>query len=117
MPMRPALFLVAALGGCALSSGIRPVGPDAYTVSEVRAPVRGGGAEAERVVLAEATSFCQAQGRVFAPIAMTPAGNPYGLYGPSGFDATFRCLPPQTPAPTAPAAGSPEPGDIPSQNR
>jgi hypothetical protein len=97
--MRPApLFTLLTLGGCALSSGIRQIGPDAYTVSEVRAPVRGGGAEAERVVLAEADDFCRRHGRVFVPMVMTQAGNPYGIYGPSGFNASFRCLLPQQPA-------------------
>ncbi len=99
---RHAVCLVALvlLSGCALSSGIRPVGPNTYTVSEMRAPVRGGGPEAQRVVLAEATAFCEQQNRVFVPLMMTPAGNPYGLYGPSAFDATFQCLTADDPAVT-----------------
>ncbi len=94
------LASVVLLSGCALSSGIRPVGPDTYAVSEMRAPVRGGGPEAQRVVLAEANAFCQQQNRVFVPLMMTLAGNPYGLYGPSAFDATFQCLTADDPAVT-----------------
>jgi hypothetical protein len=82
------------LGACAVSFGVQPAGPDSFTVSERRAPVLGGGPEAQRVALAEATRFCQQSGRVFTPIAMGPSGNPYGSYGPTTFTATFRCLPP-----------------------
>ena len=79
------------LGGCAVSIGVRPVGPGLFMVSERRAPVLGGGPEAERVALAEAQAFCGARGLVFVPVQMGPVGNPYSAYGLSGFTATFRC--------------------------
>jgi len=91
-------FLVLALAGCAMGSGIVPIGPDTYTVSELRAPVRGGGAEARRVVLAESDAFCRQQGRVFVPLYLAPAGDPFTPYYPTAFDATFRCLKPNTAA-------------------
>jgi hypothetical protein len=87
-------LLPALLGACAVSFGVVPVGPDSFAVSERRAPVLGGGPEARRAALAEANDFCAAQGRAFVPLAMGPFGNPYSAYGPSGFTATFRCLPP-----------------------
>jgi hypothetical protein len=87
----PLPFLLA---GCAVSFGVQQTGPDRFIVSERRAPVLGGGPEAQRVALAEAASFCQQTGRVFTPIAMGPSGNPYGSFGPTTFTATFRCLPP-----------------------
>jgi negative regulator of sigma E activity len=94
--IRP-FFLLAAtllLSACAVSFGVQPYGPDSFIVSERRAPVLGGGPEAQRVALAEAARFCQQTGRVFAPIAMGPYGNPYGAYGPTTFTAAFRCRPP-----------------------
>ncbi len=57
-----------AVGGCALGTGVIPVGPDTYLVSALRAPAVGGGAEAQRVVLAEASGFCRQQGRVVLPL-------------------------------------------------
>ncbi len=89
--------LASALAGCATGSGIVPIGPDTYTVSELRAPVRGGGAEARRVVLAESDAFCRQQRRVFVPLYLAPAGDPFTPYYPTAFDATFRCLDPGDP--------------------
>jgi hypothetical protein len=87
----PALL---GLAGCAISSGIRAVGPGTYAVSEMRAPVRGGGEEARRVVLAETDAFCRQQGRVFVPLDMRPDGDIRSPYFPTAFDALFRCVPP-----------------------
>jgi hypothetical protein len=84
--------------GCAMTSGIVAVAPDTYTVTELRAPARGGLPEAQRVVFAEATSFCQRQGRVFVPVGLAPGGDPRTPYGPSEFTATFGCLVPGDPA-------------------
>jgi hypothetical protein len=94
--IRPSFALSATLllASCAVSVGVQPAGPDSFIVSERRAPVLGGGPEAERVALAEATQFCQQTGRIFTPIAMGPSGNPYGAYGPTTFTATFRCRQP-----------------------
>jgi hypothetical protein len=75
-------------------TGIIPVGPDTYTVSEMRAPALGGGAEARRVVLAELDQFCRQQARIAVPLAMAPDGDPYTPYWPTGYGATFRCDPP-----------------------
>lgn len=81
------------LTDCAMTSGVRPVGPDTYAVSEMRAPVRGGGAEAHRAVLAEIAGFCGQQGRVPRLLDLRPDGDPRTPYWPTAFDATFRCLP------------------------
>ena len=90
--------LALLVAGCATTTGIVPVGPNTYAVSEMRAPVRGGGLEARRVVLAEANGFCQQQGRAFVPIDLRPDGDPWTPYWPTAFDATFQCLPPNDPA-------------------
>jgi hypothetical protein len=98
MRVAPTIIYCLLLPGCAVSVGVVPVGPDTYAVSERRAPVLGGGPEAQRVALAEATGFCAQQGRVFAPLVMGAVGNPYSAYGPSGFTTTFRCKPAGDPA-------------------
>jgi hypothetical protein len=94
------LMALVALGatGCGSTTGIVPVGPDTYFLTEMRAPVLGGGDEARRVVMAEAIGFCQQQGRVFVPLDLRPDGDPRTPYYPTAFDATFRCVAPQGPA-------------------
>jgi hypothetical protein len=86
-------LVLPLLAGCTFSTGIVPVGPDTYSVSEMRSPARGGGAEAERVLLAETDAFCRRQNKVFLAIDMRPDGDPYTPYYPTAFDATFRCVP------------------------
>ena len=87
------ILLPAALltSGCTGTSGIIPVGPDTYTVSEMRAPLVGGGPAARDAVLAEAAAFCSSQGRTVVPLELRPDGDPYTPYYPTAFDATFRC--------------------------
>lgn len=85
--MLPAMLLV----GCEASSGIVPVGPGTYAVTEMRAPVRGGGFEARRVLLAEASGFCQQQNRDLFVLDLRPDGDPRTHYWPTAFDATFQC--------------------------
>ncbi len=101
--------LALAMTGCAFGTGIHAVGPGVYAVQDFRAPAVGGFPEAQRMVLLEADDFCRRQGLVFAPVAMRPDGNPYGIYGPSGFDAVFSCrartdtIPPPSPPPRQPS--------------
>ena len=85
--------VVWTLAGCATTIGIVPVGPDTYAVSEMRSPVRGGGREARRAVLAEASEFCARQGLVSVLLDLRPDGDPFTPYYPTAFDATFRCMP------------------------
>jgi hypothetical protein len=84
-------LLAVGLAGCAGTSGILPIGPDTYALSEMRAPVVGGGAEARRAVLADAAAFCSAQGRAFELEDGRPDGDPHTPYWPTAFDATFKC--------------------------
>ena len=44
---------LALLSGCAESTGILPMGPDTYTLSEHYAPIRGGAVTAGKVALTE----------------------------------------------------------------
>ena len=93
-----------ALSACAASSGIVPIGPDTYVLSELRAESRGGGAAAQQAVLSEAAAFCQAQGRSVALLDLRPDGDPRGYYWPTAFDATFQC---RGAGVVAPAVGRP----------
>jgi hypothetical protein len=88
----------AVLASCAHSTGILPAGPNTYTITGRFAPVRGGGDEAEKVVLTKANDFCAGQGRQFVPTMMDPSGNPLNPYGPTGHTVTFTCLLPNDPA-------------------
>ncbi len=87
------LLLLPLMAGCAVTSGIVPIGPDTYAVSEMRSPARGGGEEAKRALLAETDAFCRRQNKVFLAITLRPDGDPYTPYYPTAFDATFRCDP------------------------
>lgn len=98
-------LLCMAMMSCAQSTGIIQVGPYTYTLSELRAPVRGGGAEAQRVVLATAKDFCRRQGRELLLLDLRPDGDPDTPYWPTAFDATFQCR--QAGNETAHLAGQP----------
>jgi len=89
-----AALMALTMTGCAASTGVVPIGPDTYALSEMRAPVRGGGPEAWRVLLAEAAEFCQRQGRVFSLLDLRPNSDPYSRYYPVAFSAMFQCLVP-----------------------
>ncbi len=91
MRVRVLPLLGLALSGCAATTGIVPIAPGTFQVNEMRAPVLGGGPEAQRAALAEATGFCAQQGLRFTPLMMAPGGVPYSPYGPTTFTATFRC--------------------------
>ncbi len=93
MRLPPILVLLAALptAACTGTSGIIQIGPNTYTVSEMRAPVVGGGPAARDAVVAEAASFCTRQGRTVVPLELRPDGDPHTPYFPTAFDATFSC--------------------------
>jgi len=97
-PPPPIVLVLSVMAGCTFSTGIVPIGPDSYALSEMRAPARGGGAEARRILLTESNAFCRQQNRVFVPITLRPDGDPFTPYYPTAFDATFRCLDAADPA-------------------
>lgn len=86
------LLAGACLAGCGVGTGVVPVGQGVYAAAEMRAPVRGGGAEAQRAVLAEAGGFCQQQGRRLAVLTLRPGGDPRIREWPTAFDLTFMCV-------------------------
>jgi hypothetical protein len=91
MRLLPSGIIATALSGCAMSSGILPAGPDAYTVTERFAPIRGGATTAQQTALTEANSFCAEQGRQFTPLDMKELASA-NLYGSTSYAVTFRCL-------------------------
>jgi hypothetical protein len=100
-------LVTLSLTGCGTTTGIVPVGLDTYALSEMRAPVLGGGLEARRVVMAKAIGFCQQQGLVFMPLDLRPGGDPFTPYYPTAFNATFRCVAPDGPTAAAGLRNSP----------
>ncbi len=90
----PLLAATLSLGACAFDPTIVPVGPGTYALGAMRAPVRGGGPEARRVVLAAADAFCARQGGRTTLLDLSPAGDPATPYWPTAFNATFRCAAP-----------------------
>jgi hypothetical protein len=103
------LAAVGAVAGCAGTTGIYPVGPGVWSVSEMRAPALGGGAEAQRVALLEASGFCGVNGMQYSPVASGPGGFPGSPYGPVSFTVSFTCIPPGAPPPPASAPPPPAP--------
>ena len=93
MSLRDCIILLAVVPvvACTATSGVVPLGPDTYGVSEMRAPLAGGGQAARAAVVAEAAAFCTRLGRTVVPLALRPDGDPFTPYYPTAFDATFRC--------------------------
>lgn len=85
------LLAASGLAGCSGTSGIIPLGPDTFTLSEMRAPAIGGGTAAHQAVLAEAAGFCQRHGKAVLILDGHPDGDPYTPYYPTAYDVTFRC--------------------------
>ena len=90
-PRNLVMLVVLSTAACTATSGVIPIAPDTYTVSEMRAPAVGGGPAARAAVVAEAAAFCTRQGMVVVPLELRPDGDPYTPYFPTAFDATFRC--------------------------
>ena len=99
--------VVALFSGCAESTGIRPAGPDVYTVSEHFAAGRAGSLTVEQTIVTEASTFCIQQGRVFLPVDMlTPART--NAPDQTGYSVTFRCVPPSNLAPPRASGSGPD---------
>lgn len=84
-------LVLAAVSGCAASTGILPAGPDTYTITERYAPVRGGAFTAEQSTLVQSNAYCAAQGKQFMALDKQTLR---GMQTPvdTGYSVTFRCL-------------------------
>jgi hypothetical protein len=93
--------LIAAASGCAatsMSTGILPVGPDTYTITERYVPVRGGAFTAQQSTLTQGNAYCAAQGKQFMALdKQTLPGMETRI--DTGYSVTFRCLEPGTQVP------------------
>src|SRR5262249_19227126 len=84
-------MLAIVVSGCAMSTGVLPVGPDEYTVTAHYAPIRGGSITAQQDTLAEGNAYCAAQGKRFMALdKQTVPG--IMVHGNTGYSVTFRCI-------------------------
>lgn len=85
--------LPICVGACAVGSGVVPLGPDSFTITERRAPVLGGAFEAKKVALTEAAQFCAGKGQQFFAVSEKegafPRNNPWGN---TDYTVNFQCL-------------------------
>jgi hypothetical protein len=58
------------LASCSQGTGVLPAGPDTYTATEYRAPILGGGSEAERAAMTEANDYCEHDSKNFYHLNM-----------------------------------------------
>lgn len=56
------LFIVLAVGGCAVASPVMDTGDGTYMISARAAPARGGATGAQTVAYQDAQQFCAQQG-------------------------------------------------------
>jgi predicted naringenin-chalcone synthase len=85
--LRPPLIavgLAAVLAGCAMNTGVLPLGPDTYRIQVARAPILGGGMEAQKAALTQAQEYCAAQQKEFVTIATDQPRD-------TRFEVDFRC--------------------------
>jgi len=57
------LALVLTLAACGSTTGILPVGPGTYTITERFATIRGGSDTAKTDALTQANAYCAQQGK------------------------------------------------------
>lgn len=87
-----AVIVSATVAGCAASSGILPVGPNTYTVTERFSVIRGGSLVAEQTALSEANDFCAQRGQQFVAIDMMMLASISNASNTNtGYSVTFRC--------------------------
>jgi hypothetical protein len=79
-----------SLGACS-STGVLPIGPDTYRITESAINSFGGQVTAEAGALKTANEYCESQGRQMLLIA-DQRGEP--TLGSGGFSMNFRCLAP-----------------------
>lgn len=92
------LALALSLSGCAMGTGVVPIGPNAYTIQERVVPLAGGGAEAEKRALLQASEFCREHGMIALPSDIEASGPALQPSGPTRSRVTFRCATSSDPA-------------------
>ena len=91
-----AVALVAALAGCATSSGVVPLANGTYTVTAESNFGPNRTSEARKLALEKATETCAAQGRDVAVTNLDNSGDVLRAAGPLALRGettlTFRCV-------------------------
>jgi putative hemolysin len=84
--MRKLVIVSAALvlSGCGSTTGILPVGPGTYTITERFAPIRGGSDTAKTDALTQANAYCAQQGKQLMSTNMNTGGR--------SFELVFKCI-------------------------
>lgn len=80
------------LTACGSTTGILPVGPDTYTITERFSPIRGGSDTAKTDSLLQANAFCAQQGKQLLSTNMTT--------GERSYELVFKCITPAEAAAT-----------------
>ena len=88
------VLTAVALTCCAHSTGVLPVGPDTYTLTERLDMGLGHGEEAQQKALSEANAYCAQQGRQLATIKMDDVAAASAPYWTVRYSVTFKCLAP-----------------------
>lgn len=83
-----------AVTSCALNSGVVPVAPGVWTISERRAAALGGAYAAQQAAMEEASVFCAGRNGAVLPLSGDVSGHPEARFGPTDFTVFFRCAPP-----------------------
>src|SRR5262249_51360991 len=89
-------FLVLALAGCTMSTGMIGAGPNTWTITERASPILGGTDTAQRTAVEKANAQCRSQGREMLPVDMHSVRG-ITTESETGYSVTFRCLLPSDP--------------------
>lgn len=81
-------FAASLLSGCAVSSGVVPLGPDTFSIEVNLPPSLGASADARRIALTNASQYCNSLGRQMVVIST----NSTRTREASGLSVNFRCL-------------------------
>ncbi|MFH1492144.1 MAG: hypothetical protein ABIE81_02245 [Candidatus Omnitrophota bacterium] len=92
--MKKILIVLLCLGlvGCAINSGVVPMGQDTFMVSRQAATGFSGSGKLKAKALQEANEFCENQGKHFQVIHISEAKPPYILTNFPKAEVHFMCL-------------------------
>ena len=92
--MKRLLLIVLCLGmvGCAINSGVVPMGQDTFMVSRQAATGFSGSGKLKAKALQEANEFCENQGKCLQVIHISEAKPPYIFTNFPKAEVHFMCL-------------------------
>lgn len=86
------LLLCLGLSGCAINSGIVPMGKDTYMVSRQAATGFSGSGAQKAKCFQEASQFCEKQGKKLQVVSTSEAKPPYIFANFPKAEVQFMCL-------------------------